>query len=324
VSNSCGAISDIGADNTPDRAYLLVVKYSRLYTLLTAALLATTSAEGQQRSIKVLISVDLEGITGVVTGEQLGPTGFEYARFREFMTAEAVAAVEAAKESGATEIVVVDAHGNGQNLLIERFPADVRIIRSWPRPLSMMEGIDSSFAAAIFIGYHSATTNTDGVRAHTISSATFAAVVLNGTPMPESGINAAIAGHFGVPVVMISGDDAAVAEAQQLVGRIEGAVVKRAISFHSANTLTPQAGQALIREKVKAGMARRASLRPYVMPGPIRLDITFKNYTAAEIVAYLPGVERRDAHTIRYTARNVLEVARFIQFLTTYNAAMTP
>jgi D-amino peptidase len=300
------------------------VTTTTLCHLALATLLGATSAAGQQRPVKVLISVDLEGITGVVTGEQLGPTGFEYQRFREFMTAEAVAAVEAAKESGATEVVVVDAHGNGQNLLIERFPADVRIIRSWPRPLSMMEGIDSSFAAAIFVGYHSATTNASGVRAHTISSGTFAAVVLNGTPMPESGINAAIAGHFGVPVIMISGDDAAVSEAQRLIGPMEGAVVKRAISFHSANTLTPQAGQALIREKVKAGMARRGSLRPYVVPGPIRLDITFKNYTPAEIVAYLPGVERRDAHTIRYTARNVLEVARFIQFLTTYNAAMTP
>jgi D-amino peptidase len=293
-------------------------------SLLALAAAAPAPTAAQARPVKVLISVDMEGITGVVTGDQIGPTGFEYARFREFMTAEALAAVEAAKEGGATEIIVVDAHGNGENLLIERFPADVRIIRSWPRPLSMMEGIDSSFAAVIFIGYHSATTNTAGVRAHTISSATFAGVTLNGIAMPESGINAAIAGHFGVPVVMISGDDAAVGEAQQLIGAIEGAVVKRAISFHSANTLTPAAGQALIREKVRAGMARRGSLRPYVMAGPVRLDITFKNYTPAEIVAYLPGVERRDAHTIRYTARNVLEVARFIQFLTTYNAGMTP
>jgi len=301
------------------------VNPSTLCRLLSvAALLATANAQAQSRPMKVLISVDLEGITGVVTGEQLGPAGFEYARFREFMTAEAVAAVDAAKEAGATEVVVVDAHGNGQNLLIERFPADVRIIRSWPRPQSMMQGIDSSFAAAIFIGYHSATTNTEGVRAHTISSGTFAAVVLNGIPMSESGINAAIAGHFGVPIVMISGDDAAVLEAQRIIGPIEGAVVKRAISFHAANTLTPAAGQALIRDKVRAGLAKRGSLRPYVMSGPIRLDITFKNYTPAEIVAYLPGVERRDAHTIRYTARNVLEVARFIQFLTTYNAGMTP
>ena len=293
-------------------------------TLLVVFLLGYATAAAAQRPAKVLISVDMEGITGVVTGDQLGPTGFEYGRAREWMTAEAVAAVEAAKEAGATEIVVVDAHGNGQNLLIERLPADVRVIRSWPRPLSMMEGIDSSFAAVIFIGYHSATTNPRGVRAHTISSATFAAVAINGAPMAESGINALIAGHFGVPVVMISGDDAAVAEAQQTVPGIEGAVVKRAISFHSANTLTPAAGQALIREKVRAGMAKRASIRPVVMRGPLRLDITFKNYTPAEVATYLPGVERRDAHTIRYMAADITHVARFIQFLTSYNSALTP
>src|SRR5687768_18522336 len=93
---------------------------------LSLWLLLAASSVSAQRPLRVLISVDMEGITGVVTGDQLGPTGWEYARFREFMTAEALAAVEAAKESGASEILVVDAHGNGENLLIERFPADVR------------------------------------------------------------------------------------------------------------------------------------------------------------------------------------------------------
>jgi D-amino peptidase len=294
-----------------------------LQALLIAAL-STFPLGAQPRPFKVLISVDMEGITGVVTGDQLGPTGFEYARFREFMTAEALAAVEAAKESGATEILVVDAHGNGQNLLIERFPSDVRVVRSWPRSLMMVEGVDSTFAAVVFIGYHSATTNTRGVRAHTISSGTLAAVELNGVAMPESGINAAIAGHFGVPVVAISGDDAAVAEAQQLIGAMEGAVVKRSLSFHSANTMTPQAGQALIRERVKAGLAKRATLKPYVMRGPVRLDITFKSYTPAEIVAYLPGIQRLTSHSIRFTGRDMIEVSRFIEFLNTYQAGMTP
>jgi D-amino peptidase len=293
----------------------------RATLLLTVFLAATAQA---QRPVKVLVAVDMEGITGVVTDQQLGPTGFEYARFREFMTAEALAAVEAAKEGGATEVLVVDSHGNGQNLLIDRFPADVRIVRSWPRPLGMVEGVDSTFAAAILIGFHSATTNPRGVRAHTLSSATFAAVVLNGMPVNEGTLCAAIAGHFGVPVIMVSGDDAVVAELQQLNSAIEGAVVKQALGFHAANTLTPQAGQTLIREKVRAAMAKRASARPYVLRGPIRLDVTYKNYTPAEIVAYLPGVERRDAHTIRFTGRDIIDVSRFLQFLTNYNPAMTP
>jgi len=289
-----------------------------------AASVALAASLQAQRPLKVLISVDMEGITGVVTADQLGPTGFEYPRFREIMTSEAMAAVEAAKESGATEIVVVDAHGNGLNLLIEKFPADVRIVRSWPRPLMMMEGIDSSFSAAVFIGYHASTTNPQGVRAHTISSANLAAVLLNGVEVPEAAINAAVAGHFGVPIVAISGDDAAVAEAQRLIGPMEGAVVKRAISFHAANTLTPEAGRALIKEKVKAGLAKRAALKPYVVRKPVQLDITFKSYTPAEIVAYLPGVQRVNAHTIRFAGRDMLEVSKFIEFLNTYQAGMTP
>ena len=266
----------------------------------------------------------MEGIAGVVTPDQLGPTGFEYGRFREFMTGEALAAVTAAKEAGATDILVVDAHGNGENLLIERFPADVRIVRSWPRPKMMMEGIDSSFAAVVFIGYHASTSNPAGVRAHTMSSATLAEVRLNDTPMPESGINAAIAGYYGVPIVAISGDNYAVAEAQALIGPMEGAVVKQAISFHSANTMTPEAAQALIKERVKAGLAKRASLKPYVMRAPVRLDVTFKNYTPAEMLTFLPGVTRTTSHAIRFTGRDILEVSKFLEFVNTYQPGMSP
>jgi len=293
------------------------------FVIAASLLLAVTGASAQQR-LKVYISVDMEGITGAVTGEQLGPSGFEYQRFREFMTAEALAAIQGAREAGATEIVLSDSHGNGQNLLIERLPADVTVIRSWPRPLMMMEGIDSTFQAAIFIGYHSGTTNPRGVRAHTISSARLTSVELNGVPMAESGINAAIAGHFGVPVVMISGDDAAVEEARTLLGDVEGAVVKRAISFHSAATLTPEAGQKLIRERVKSALQRRAAFKPYVVRAPLRLDVTFKNYRVAEILAYLPIVERPTAHSIRYIARSMIDLSKFIEFITTYSIEIDP
>src|SRR3990172_5964126 len=172
--------------------------------------LALAGVAAAQRPIKGFISVDMEGITGAVSPEQLGPEGFEYQRFREFMTADALAAIEGAREGGATAFVVADSHGNMQNLLIDRFPPDVTIIRGGNRPLSMVEGMDSSFTAAMFIGYHSATTNPRGVRAHTMSSATFAGVYLNGRAMAESGMNAALAGAAGVPVVLLSGDDAAV------------------------------------------------------------------------------------------------------------------
>src|SRR4051812_41128123 len=164
---------------------------------LLPILLATTL--GAQRPLKVYISVDMEGIAGVVTADQLGPTGFEYGRAREFMTGEALAAIAGARDAGATQIVVSDSHGNGESLLIDKFPPDVTIIRSWPRPLMMMQGIDSTFDAAIFIGYHASSTNPAGARAHTISSATLAAGAPNGVLMPEAGVNAANRGRFGGP-----------------------------------------------------------------------------------------------------------------------------
>ena len=142
---------------------------------LIAALLAASTLDAQ-RPLKVYISVDMEGIAGVVTADQLGPAGFEYGRAREFMTGEALAAIAGARDAGATQIVVSDSHGNGESLLIEKFPPDVTIIRSWPRPLMMMQGIDSTFDAAVFIGYHASTTNPEGVRAHTMSSANLADV----------------------------------------------------------------------------------------------------------------------------------------------------
>jgi D-amino peptidase len=287
--------------------------------------LACLAAPGHaQQSVKVFISVDMEGVAGAVTPEQLGPTGFEYQRFREFMTAEANAAIEGARAGGATEIVVADSHGNMQNLLIDRLPSDVLVVRGVARPLGMMHGIDSTFDAAVFIGYHSATTNLEGVRAHTFASARYTAVQLNGTPLAESTFNAALAGHYGVPVVAISGDDAAVAELTAIVPGAAGAVVKRAVGFHAAVTHTPEAAQARIRDAVRAGVAGRAQIRPYSVAGPYRLDLTFKNYRAAEILALLPIVERRTAHAIRYGAASLLDIARFLTFVGTYAPEIDP
>src|SRR5580765_824206 len=161
---------------------------------LLAALLLCVLATSlhAQRPLKVYISADMEGITGVASVDQLGPANFEYAQARQWMTADVLAAIQGAREAGATEFVISDSHGNGQSLLIDRFPTDipVTIVRSFPRPLGMMEGLDSTFAAAIFIGYHTSTSSLTGVRAHTISSALLTRISINGTAMSEAGINA--------------------------------------------------------------------------------------------------------------------------------------
>lgn len=291
---------------------------------LAVLLMTFITAKAQNRPMKIYISADMEGVVGVVTNEQLGPQGFEYARFREFMTQEVNAAIEGALAAGATGIVVSDSHGNGQNLLIEKLPANVLLVRAWPRPLMMMQGIDETFAGAIFIGYHTATTNSQGVRAHTISSARLADVRLKGNSVSEAGLNAAIAGHFNVPVIMISGDDAVVKETQALLGDVEGAVVKWASGFHSAKTLVPEASYVLIREKARKAVSRIKDFKPYKLAPPIQLDVRFKNYRPSELLSYLSIVERTDAHSIRFTGKDMVEVSKFLEFIVTYEPSLEP
>ncbi|HKR59566.1 MAG TPA: M55 family metallopeptidase [Pyrinomonadaceae bacterium] len=291
-------------------------------TLFLLGLAITVKA--QDRKLKIYISADMEGVVGVVTAEQLTPQGFEYQRFREFMTQEVNAAIEAAFEAGATEIVVSDSHGNGQNLLIEKLPKNILLVRSWPRPLMMMQGIDETFAGVIFIGYHAGTTNQQGVRAHTLSSARLADVQLQGVSVSEAGINAAIAGHFNVPVIMVSGDDAVVKETTALLGDVEGATVKWALGFHSAKTIMPEAAYQLIREKVKKAVSRIKDFKPYRLRTPIQLDVRFKNYRPSEVLSYLSIVERTDAHSIRFKGKDMIEVSKFLEFISTYEPSLEP
>jgi len=287
-------------------------------------LLFASLANAQDDGLKIYISADMEGVTGAVTGEQLSPGGFEYQRFRQFMTDEVNAAIDAARAAGATEFVVSDSHGNGQNLLIEQLPADVTVVRSWPRPLSMMAGIDETFDGVIFIGYHASTANTRGVRAHTISSANITGLRLNGIEMTEGSLNAAIAGHFGVPVIMVSGDDVAVAENQVLIGNIEGAVVKWAKGFHSAETLTPEAGVEEIRTRTASAISRIASFEPYLLDTPVEVELSLKHYQPVELLAYLPFVEKVDSHTVRYLAEDMVEVSNFLSVVTGYRVDLQP
>jgi len=157
-----------------------------------------------------------------------------------------------------------------------------------------------------------------------MSSANFADVRLAGRSVPEAGLNAAIAGHFGVPVVLVTGDDAVVKEVTALLGPIESAVVKWSYGFHAARTLTPEAACDLIRAKAKAAVEKLATLRPYKIAAPVDLEVRFKNYRPAEVLAYLPIVERTDAHSIRFRAKDVLEAARFLEFLLHYEPGLSP
>ena len=293
-------------------------------TLSLISLALSANAWAQDDGLKIFISADMEGVVGAVTAEQLRPGGFEYERFRGFMTAEVNAAIEAAREAGATEIVVADSHGNGQNLLIERLPDDVTVVRSWPREFRMMGGIDDSFDGVIFLGYHAGTANMEGVRAHTFSSANITSLKLNGIEMSEGSMNAAIAGHLGVPVIMVSGDDVAVAEVQAVIGDVEGAVVKRAMGFHSAESLTPEAAYEVIRTSTAAAISRIEDFEPYVLDTPIVMELSLKHYQPVELLGYLSNVERIDSHTIRYTGEDIRDVSDFLLFVTRYRIDLQP
>jgi D-amino peptidase len=288
-----------------------------------AALLLARQAPAREGK-KIFVSVDMEGIAGVVSGEQLGPQGFEYASFRELMTQEANAAIAAAREAGATEFVVADSHGNFQNLLPDKLPPDALLVRGGPRPHGMLQGLDESFDGIVFIGYHASTTNPVGVRAHSFSSANLADLRLNGASVTEGAWNAALAAHYGVPVLAVAGDEAAVAEVRSQVPGVEAAVVKWPYAFHSARNLSPTAARAAIAEAVRKGMARRGTSDLPRAQSPIRLEIRFKSYRPAEILSWLPGAERVDAHAVRYTVKDMPEASRFLSFVLNYQADLTP
>jgi D-amino peptidase len=267
------------------------------------------------RPRKIFISVDMEGITGVVQPAQLGPEGFEYSSARAWMTAEVNAAIAGIRASGPAEIVIADSHGNGQSLLIDKLPDDVRIVRGFPRPLEMMQGIDESFAAAVFIGYHGSEWTANAVRGHTISSARLLGIKLNGMEVSEGIYNAALAGQFGVPVAFVSGDRLAVTQLQQVAPAAEGAIVKEPYGYHSALTVTPARGQAMIREGLARAMGKLGSMQPYRVRMPIDLEVGFKLTLDAERAAFVPGLARSDAHSVKGTFRDMTEITMLLQVI---------
>lgn len=275
----------------------------------------------QAKELRVFISADMEGIAGVVNKEQSGPEGFEYGLFRKLMTGEVNAAIDGALAAGATKITVADSHGNGLSLLPDELNPKARLIRSWPRPLAMMQGVEGGFDAVLLIGYHASGNTADAVLAHTNSGRRYVSVRLNGQHASEGLINAAIAGHYGVPVVLVSGDEAAVAEIQRTAGAgIAGVAVKRAVGLTSADSLSPEAAREQIRTAAEKALGKLGSVKPYQLSRPVRLEVVFKNILNAEVLAFLPVFERIDGATIAYTGRDMIEAARALNFIGNYDS----
>lgn len=264
--------------------------------------------------MKVFISADMEGVAGVVHGEHTARDGREHDRARLLMTLEVNAAVQGALDAGATEILVNDSHGTMRNLIPEQLHREAEYIIGSPKRLAMMEGLDSSFDAAILLGYH-ARMGQDGILNHSYSGKVVQNIKVNGVDYGEIGINAAIAGALGVPVVLITGCQYAAAEAEQLIPKIESAIVKRTINRVVARNLTPEKSQALIKEKVQAALSKGQEIKPFVLDGPYEVEIAFNHTGFADAADALPIVERVDGVTRRFVCDDFVTSFIYIRAL---------
>ncbi|MGH7537406.1 MAG: M55 family metallopeptidase [Gemmatimonadales bacterium] len=262
--------------------------------------------------MRVYISVDMEGIAGVVHEDQTNPTdprcAPEYARFRKLMTAEANAAVQGALDAGANRVLVNDSHWTMRNLLAEELHESAQLVSGGPKPLSMMEGVADGHDAAVFIGYHARAGTGHAILDHTYADRIID-VRLNDVPVGELGLNAALAGMYGVPVTLVSGDQALAAEARELLGEAVAAViVKEAVSRHAARSLAPAVACRLIRESVSKTLKRRHS--PFVVTPPVTLEVAFSKTVEADLAALCPGAVRTGGRSVSYTHEDYREVFR--------------
>jgi D-amino peptidase len=245
--------------------------------------------------MKILIATDMEGITGVTTWDQVTPGHAEYARFRRLMTQDVNAAIRGAGEAGADEIIVTDGHWNGSNILIEELDPRGRLNTGSPSQFSMMEGIDESVDGVFFIGYHARNGTPNAILDHTWSSKTVANVWLNDVLTGEYGLNAALAGHFSVPVIMVSGDQTACAQVTDLLGEMETAVVKHATGRFAAECLAPQVAQEVIYTSAARAMSRLAESDipdPFMLDSPVRVMVEFFTSDMADRATRIPFTKR--------------------------------
>jgi len=264
-------------------------------------LLAAVPAHAAKKGLKVFISVDMEGISGVVNTEQTG--GSEWGTARKWMAEDVNAAVKGALDAGASEIVVVDAHGSGSNMLLSDLDPAAELISGSSGLHGMMEGIDKSFDAVLFVGYHAKAGTQDGVLDHTSSGSKILATRVNGVELPELGLNGLFAGALGVPVALVTGDKAVCEQARKVLGeRTAVAQVKEGIGRYSAKLLPFEKSRALIREQAKQGLLRRKEIQPYTLRAPFTFDVTFFRAAMADNVMLLRGMERTGPRDVRFSA----------------------
>lgn len=268
--------------------------------------------------MKILIAADMEGVSGVVHWDHVSSTHKEYDRFRRIMTADVNAAISGAFDAGADEVVVTDGHGGAKNILIEELDARARLNSGSARPLAMVQAIDEGIDAAMFVGYHARAGTTNAILDHTWSGQV-ADVWLNGMPVGEIGLNAAVCGHFGVPVLLISGCQGACDEAQALLGDVEIAAVKRASGRMGADCLPPVVAQQAIHDAAQRAVQRfqaGQSPAPLQVETPVTLVIAFAHSNMVDPIAVMPGVQR-EGRQVTLMAKDMLTAYRLFRVAAT-------
>lgn len=261
-----------------------------------------------QQNLKVYISVDMEGIAGVVNSEQTSSSGSDYGIARRWMTEEVNAAIRGAVEAGATEIVVNDSHGSMRNVIISELNPAAYLITGSPKPLSMMQGIDETFDAVILIGYHARAGSIDGVLDHTYSGGAVYSIKVNGMELSEAEQNALIAGCFDVPVVLVTGDQTVCEQAKKSLGEgIETAAVKEGIGRYAAKSLTPEKARELIQEKTKIALENRIKVKPLKLKPPYRFELNFLRSSMADAAVLIPQVKRTGPRSVMYETDDYIE-----------------
>jgi D-amino peptidase len=273
--------------------------------------------------MKVLISTDIEGVAGVFHPEQVRAGNSEYERARLLMTHEANAAIAGAFDAGATEVLVNDSHGGFRNMPPDLLDARAQAVMGKPRNLSMMSGVDDDVNAVCMVGYHSRAQGR-GILAHTINSFAFSRVYFNEQELGEAGIYGALAGEYGVPVVMASGDDVFIEEHRPLFPHATFVQTKRATGQTSGISLSPSQACEAIRAGAAAGVATtlNQSAPAFVIAGPIKVRIQTQSPALADLFCQWPSLARLDGNLIGFEAPTVEAAVRMTNCLSAMSSIL--
>ncbi|MFN8413504.1 MAG: M55 family metallopeptidase [Anaerolineales bacterium] len=262
--------------------------------------------------MKILISTDMEGITGVVHWDQVMPGNAEYPRFCKLMTEDVNAAVRGAFAGGATNVVVTDGHNNGRNILIEELDSRATLNTGSPSPLSMVQGIEDQVEGVMFVGYHARMGAINGILDHTWSDERVSGLWINDRAFGESGFNGAVCGQFDVPIIMASGDQTLAAEVKEFFGeKIEVAQIKKSTGRMSAECLSPAESSKIIEETAKRAVINLKSGRapqPFKVSSPIKITLEFIQSDMADKAALMPAAKRTQDRRVEYTANDMVTI----------------